>query len=473
MVQTSIHHNCSNRLRPARRSSAVARASLGFVGAILVMFAVAGQGQVPGQQWPQSAPRSDAPVPTGADPGDLDIYDTRHGLLAAADGVPLRQEDFAAGFTTPGMVSTCFQAVGHLANDPCFAPGDLQPGFGIRSSRGSIFDANQADVDVVTLGESILGTPTKVVGANIPDLPWNPTRIDFDPHPTVIGMDVYDGMQGQTVQLWVYDAAEQLIGSFSVEPTATNAPVFAGFISPVPVRRVEINALVEGGAELIGHLIYGGGAGRLVAAQSQLDFGPLAVGDSAEGELELINHGHLDHLVSTLPVLPAPYQLLNDGCSGITLAMDESCSVEIGLAPQHEGNFDRPFRFGEGEHDRVRLRGQARGPRLASVPGHLDFGSVAAGASSPPQTLTLVNLTGATVRASQAALVAPPFSRVGGDCAVGAIELQPGDACTLELVFAPAAAGEFDADLHLQAGATRIVRASLHGVATQTSGGGQ
>lgn len=421
------------------------------------------------------APSSSADMATLVDPvtkalrgdaGPLQIHVTRAELLTAAAGMALNEEDFSGSLQTSFSVGSCFQAVSSMSNDPCYLPGVLQAGINIRSGGANIFSQY-----VAILGEAILGTPTKLIGADAFASLQHQTRIDFDPYPTVVGMDVYDGMQGELVQVWAFDADEALIGTFTVAPAASNVPAFAGFISPVPVRRVELDALAEGGAELFANLVWGGGAGRLEANESTVDFGVIATGSHGEAQVTLVNAGHLDLLVSPLPSLASPFHVLADDCSGSSLAMAQSCTLTIGFAPEHKGEFQRRLALGGDES--LKLQAQARDPRLITMPGHLDFGSVAAGTISAPQAVTIVNLTGAEVSSSAMASVAPPFMRTGGDCASATLVLAPGESCTVQVSFAPQTAGDFDAEMILPGNASRLGTATLFGHASATRGGGQ
>lgn len=408
----------------------------------LASGALADQGA---HRWPVG-PVTGAPATPATARGGLDVFADRQALIDAAGGLALTEEDFSGGFVPSTGVRVCFQALGHRSDDPCFRPGSLAPGFGIRSSRGSIFDANTFDIDVVVLGRDLLGMPTEVVGNNVVDLPRNPTRIDFDPHPTVVGMDVYDATQGQEVHIEAYAADDTLIGEFSVHPSSLSAGAFAGFISDVPVRRVEVNAVNDGSGEMIGRLLFGGGAGRLAAAQEHLDLGVVAQGEVASAALILTNSGHLD-LPLALQAPPAPFMLMDDPCSGTTLAAGASCEVIVALDVGAAGLHVDHWQPADGLS--IELAGQVLTARLVTAPGHLDFGAIASGATSAPQTVVIRNTTGASIQTGLPIAVPPPFVRTGGDCPAAGIALASGEDCSLQIAFSPSAGGEFDRDLAL------------------------
>ncbi|MCK9489961.1 MAG: choice-of-anchor D domain-containing protein [Xanthomonadales bacterium] len=381
--------------------------------------------------------------------GSLQVFDDRDALLAAAAGINLVHEDFSRSLVPAFGQRVCYQAVGHRANDPCFAPGDLQPGFGVRSSRGSIFDENTIDIDIVALGEGFLGMPDTVIGNNVTDLPYNPMRIDFQPATTVVGMDVYDGMLGGPVQVDAYALDDSLIGTFTVQPADINVAAFAGMISDVPIRRVDINAPSDGGGELIGRLLFGGGVGELAAVDGDVDLGTVAVGATAGAALELANRGHLALADIQLHAVPAPFAIAADGCSGADLAGGESCTLEIAFTGAGAGVYLASWQPIGNEGPAIELRADVVAPRLQTAPGHLDFGEIPAGTVSSTQSVTVSNGTGAAIGTGLPVLVPAPFSRAGGDCPEAGIELAPGASCLLEIAFSPQTAGEYDSDLTL------------------------
>lgn len=435
---------------------------------ITLLAATAGSAAAPSgeatHRWPTAAAPSGLPAAPQGGPGDLTIYPDRPAFLAAVDGQPLTFEDFADGFTGPSMISVCYQAISDIADDPCFGPGDVAPGFGIRSSRGSIFDANTQDIDLVALGASFLGTPTKVVGANVPDPPNNPTRISFDDGPTAVAMDVYDGLQGGNVAVSVYAADDAFVGSFTVTPTGTNGPAFAGFTSPRPIAYVEVNALAENGAELIGNLHFGGGPGRLTPADA--DFGVIATGETRTLPVEFRNDGQRPLLVGSVPPPPAPFAIAGDACSGAVLAPAATCMVQVAFAPAYASVFAHEASVPSNDPDGPAgwsLRGEAVLAKTTPAPGAVDFGSVAVGASAGAQTVTLSNLTGAT--ATVAAIAAPPapFQRSGGSCGAVPFQLAPGASCTLDYTFQPQSAGSHSAAVAVAGLGDAAARVRLHG----------
>lgn len=440
------HNHAATRRRLTGPDPAIAgllRLPLALVAAACVSGAVLAQPDV--HQWPAAGPvPASAPLIERGD-GTLQVFDDRDELLAAVAGIDLVHEDFSGSLVPEFGQRICYQAVGHQSNDPCFIPGDLAPGFGMRSSRGSIF-SNQVDIDLVVL-DTYMGLPTPMIGNNVQDLPYNPLRIDFDPLVTVVGMDVLDGLLGGPVQIDAYGPDESLIGSFTVQPPGQGLTEFAGMVSHVPISRVDVNAPTDGGAELIGRLLFGGGIGSLAAVDGAIDLGTLAAGSPSAGSFQLANIGHLALDNLQLQPLPAPFVLAADGCTGTDLAAGQTCTLDIALAGTDSGLHLATWQPLADSGPAIGLRADVVPARLQTAPGHLDFGDVAAGSSSATQSVTVFNNTGAVIGTGLPVVLPAPFSRVGGDCPEAGIELAPDASCQLDIVFSPPAVGEYDSEL--------------------------
>ena len=321
---------------------------------------------------------------------------------------------------------------------------------------------------ILILGAGVIGTPGKVIGANIPDPPWNPTHINFDPPRTIIGMDVYDGMQAGTVRVTAYEPDETFIGSFDVQPPLNNSAAFAGFLSARPVGRVELNALADGGAELIGNLLFGGTGGRLAATPDVLDFGSVGVGATATQSVTFNNDGQLEVAVAELPAPPAGYTLSFDGCSGSLLQPGEGCQLDYDFSPPHSGIFDAPAAQAAGVD--LALRGVGVEAWVVTTPGHLQLQAIIG--STAAASVQLQNPGGAIQRVSALSTSHPAFIAGSGDCGALPFELASGAQCTLQVSFAPASAGPVDALLDVRSTNGSLGRVTLVGDATSAAAGG-
>lgn len=183
--------------------------------------------------------------------GGLTTYPDLASFQAANAG-GFTVETFDGGLTAGGALNTCVEPVSSASNDACFTPGDLIAGFSLTSSSGN---------GVVVLGDGFLGQSTAVIGAN--DFA-DTTRVAFSPAVGAVAMDVLIGLPGPgDILISAFDAGDNLIGSFTATTTTTTDPVFAGFSSAVPVARIVIDALGDGG-ELIDNLQFGTPTGAVL-----------------------------------------------------------------------------------------------------------------------------------------------------------------------------------------------------------------
>jgi hypothetical protein len=425
-----------------------------------ILFCAPLAAQTASNQW-RGAPGSATPahgsagitLPLG-DPGGLAIYDTAAAFDAATAGLDLTVEDFSGGYTPPGAIHTCFQALSSQSDDPCYGPGDLAPGFSIRSTRGSIFHDGPGwavvpgsavyDSDVVEVGASVLGSAGALVGANIFDPPYDPTQVSFDGSITAVAFDAYEGQAGGMLQIIAYDAGDTEIGRFTVTPAATNVPAFVGFTSAVPVDRVTIDGVADGSGELIGNLRFGGGAGHVRVSAETLDFGVAAPGASGSASVTVTNAGDLTLYMGGSAVAQAVFSIDSDTCAGAALARGASCSIEVGFHPDAWRRFHGTLLIPGSDPagpTLVALEGEGVQARVLAAPGNVDFGSTAIGSSSAPQAIALENLEPVPVSVTAISTLEAPFAQTGGDCASPPFDLAPGAHCTLEIGFTPSGIG--------------------------------
>jgi hypothetical protein len=409
------------------------------------------------------APSHDAAAPLGA----LVTYGSLTEFLAATASLALSYEDFEGGYAPANGMRVCFQAVASGSDDPCFKPGDLVAGFGIRSSGGNIWDpATGVDSDLVVLGAGTRGMPSTVVGANVPDPPTNPTEITFDTPRTAVAMDVFEGFSGAPVQIEAYDVDDQLAGVFMVTPASSSLPAFAGFTSAIPIKRVAVEALGDGTGELVDNLYFGGGAGHLaITAPADGDFDAVALGRQQALAVTITNDGGIGQAIGSIAALAAPFSITNDACSSTTLAAGASCAVQLSFSPEYASEFSASIEIPATGADAARyaIRGEGVRARLSPAPGVLDFANANV-SGSVSRTLTISNLTGGDLDVSSIATPALPFGQSGGSCPPAPFSLAPGDTCTLDYTFAPTAAGAFDAAATItSSGSPAVTTVNLHG----------
>jgi hypothetical protein len=167
---------------------------------------------------------------------------------ALYDPALLAAEDFDE---VPDLFEGCDEPVNNASNDHCFTPGQLIDGFDLTSTSGegivlipaAFFGPNQAS--------SVIGAIAFA----------DSTFLTLDPPVTAVSTEVYgdltgDGTTPDTVDIEVFDASGNSLGTTSVLPTAIDNAAFFGATSETPIARVVFTAR-EGGGELIDALRFG------------------------------------------------------------------------------------------------------------------------------------------------------------------------------------------------------------------------
>jgi hypothetical protein len=174
-----------------------------------------------------------------------------------------------------------------------------------------------------------------------------------------------------------------------------------------------------------------------------IDFGPVAVGQSATGLLEITNTGGLPLEVTSVTAAAAPFSVSGGSCDPVpfTLAATESCTVEFEFSPTVAGPASQVIDIeSNGGDDAVTLQGAGVEPELGLSTTLIDFGSVAVGQSAQG-TLTISNDGGATLEVTGMTPAAAPFSVTGGTCGPVPFTLAPAASCTVEFTFSPTVVG--------------------------------
>jgi hypothetical protein len=278
----------------------------------------------------------------------LTVYDSLADFQAATQGYAAQHEEHFEGgfaqflpFDQFGEFASCVEPVDASSNDACFKPGDLVDGIHITSS---------SNYGVIVLNSQVFETADRVLAA----WPYQSsagsqdyTIVHFDQPPLAVAADVY-GIKlapgtptgdSVPVEIDAHAADDSLIGSFTVQSDTWNVPVFAGFTSPVPVAWVEYGTHVDIAAAPIDNLYFAGAAAALTGSPLSYDFGAVPIGDEASTSVSFTNSGDLEVTLGTLPPLPAPYSLADDGCSGATLAPGSNCSMTVAFAPLYRSDF--------------------------------------------------------------------------------------------------------------------------------------
>lgn len=384
----------------------------------------------------------------------LTTYSDLDAFLAATAGITFSFENFAAHDSH--NVSPCYEPVNRDFGQPgtsflaptCFYPGDVIPGFDIRSDLdwtsgitnpwGPMTGPGLFFVGALSMSP---GPASNLVGATYSAA--TKTFLDFRDAPTAVAMDAYDVAAGSPVTIDAYAAGNVLIGSFTVFPATPMTPSFAGFTSTVPIKRVVLHS-ASAVSQMLGNLRFGGTAGKLEIGAQSVDLGTVAVGSASSQSITVSNGGNTGVAIDPVAPLSVPFSIASDDCSGTTLAPGASCSLTLGFAPALERTYAADLTIvGDGDASDIDLRGRGVLATLSVSPSTLTFPPVPPGGSSGPLSLTLGNASAVAVDVSALDLPGAPFALSGGSCAPAPFTLAPGQSCTLTFTFSPTHDGHF------------------------------
>jgi hypothetical protein len=74
-----------------------------------------------------------------------------------------------------------------------------------------------------------------------------------------------------------------------------------------------------------------------------IPFGGVAISASADATVTVTNNGTADLVLGTIAPIAAPFSIINDFCSGKTLAASQSCTLTVRFAPTAGGNASGTF----------------------------------------------------------------------------------------------------------------------------------
>ena len=199
------------------------------------------------------------------------------------------------------------------------------------------------------------------------------------------------------------------------------------------------------------------GSSEPVFASAGLSFGSVAVGNS-EGPSNLIvdNEGAAPLMVSSVQLTgpqASSFRVTTDGCSGQAVPPVESCTVGIAFSPLVAGPNSASLSVTDnasGSPQAVPLSGAGVPPSAGVTPSSLDFGSLTAGTSSAPQTVTVTNPGPIGITVSSLQFVgtgAGAFTTTSDTCTGQTV--ASGGSCAVGVSFAPSSAGSYSASLQI------------------------
>lgn len=366
--------------------------------------------------------------------GDLELFANLADFQTATDGWDLAFEDFSS--ISPNYGAPCYEPANSDMGQPgttffapvCFQPGALVPGFSVRSN----LDVGDHGHGMWIFGVGIAGLPVSVVGAQSPA---STTLVDFHGGVMAVAMDAFDWQAGTPLSFVVLGEGGRHLGDFTLTGTVPSQGVFAGFISPEPVHRVEVRSL-SGATQMISQLRFGGQPGGYTVNRTQLHFGAVPPGGNAVASVSLEQTGDLPVQLPGLSAPAEPFVVLVDDCSGEVLAPGESCeltySYEPVLVQSDRQELQLPLSSGAPGDSHLLLTGRGVDTHLHLDTPVLAFGDLAAGQQATASAV-VANHEAVPLQVATIGAVSAPFDLVAGPdaCPPAPFELESGESCRL------------------------------------------
>lgn len=189
---------------------------------------------------------------------------------------------------------------------------------------------------------------------------------------------------------------------------------------------------------------------------SSLAFGNQLVGTTSASQSVVVTNSGTDTLNIGTVSAGAPFNIVVDGCSNTAVAPGSTCTIQVDFAPTAMGPVSGTLSIPDGaagSPQAVALSGTGLQPHATASPSAISFGSVRPGKSASPQTVTLTNDGNTATHVVSATLTGSPGFSIAADTCSGAT-LAAGAACTVQVGFAPANLGTFNATLSFSDDAT-------------------
>ncbi len=205
-------------------------------------------------------------------------------------------------------------------------------------------------------------------------------------------------------------------------------------------------------------------SGTAVSPEIEVTPNPAAIPDAGIGmmstaDITVTNNGQADLtdiVVEDMDMLAAPFSILSDGCSGMTLGNAQSCIVQVQFAPMAGGTFNDSFDIASNDTANpsvtVDVSATALVPGIAVMPSPLGFTATTVG-DSRLRTVSVTNNGGAQLDIGQITDPADLQQFVVSNDLCSNTNLGPSGACTFDVTFAPAAAGMFMTSLTIPSNA--------------------
>lgn len=185
----------------------------------------------------------------------------------------------------------------------------------------------------------------------------------------------------------------------------------------------------------------------LQLSSALLDFQNIDINTtSAAMSITISNTDLADLIIAAIDLPTAPFSRSGGSCGSLplTLASNQSCTIEYQFTPVSSRNFTQNIVIQSNaatSPDTFELRGTGVEPALILSSNVIDFGSVINGTISSTSSLSISNtgLGVLTVTALDQAM--PPFMQTGGSCGNIPFTLSSGQNCSLDYQFMPTSSG--------------------------------
>jgi hypothetical protein len=193
----------------------------------------------------------------------------------------------------------------------------------------------------------------------------------------------------------------------------------------------------------------------------QIPFGDVVVNATEDQTVTVANNGTSDLIIGTINSIAAPFGILNDLCSGQTVAPMASCTFTTRFSPTSTGPFSDSLDIPSNDpaQNTVTVSVDGTGipptpvPDIAvadsiTPPDDLDipFGDVTVGTTSD-QTVTVSNAGNDNLVIGTINSIAAPFSIMNDTCSGQTV--SPTESCTLTVQFAPNATSPFSSSFNI------------------------
>jgi hypothetical protein len=179
------------------------------------------------------------------------------------------------------------------------------------------------------------------------------------------------------------------------------------------------------------------------ASPTTIAFGGVRPGKTATAQtVTLTNDGNTTVHVSTATLTgDGSFTVAANTCTGATLPVGGTCTVQLGFAPANLGSFTATLTFSDdavNSPQTVAISGSGVMPAVSLSASSLAFGKQVVGVKSANQPVVVTNSGTGTLNVGVASAGAP-FAIASDGCSNTAV--APGGSCTIQVNFTPAATG--------------------------------